>query len=371
MNSAEWLPKRRERETRPRTHQCCSPTQAEHHQGVSPDLLTCQNVCVYCPSRPARVLGAHILCASPYFLVLALWSSTPAQAGQTVVVAVFDIEDPAAAPETIEAFSDYIATKIAASRAFQLVPRGDVKRRLAMQKADSYRACYDAACQLEIGKELAAEAVLSTRVSRIDDHCIVTMKLFDLRAATGIAAGSAEGPCATVSILGLISSACGQVVGARSNDRAAESHQVFGATFLPLTVEDRDRLGLPYGVRGVRVGPVGPGAFREAGMAEHDIVTGVTFIVPGGRVQHRSFDRLESLAELGLHSESKYGRCQTINCLFKFKVLRHGRALSIRVDLNHAATTGTSAQTTPAVDRRPFSHQRVQPLPVEQRPGRQ
>lgn len=269
-------------------------------------------------------------------IVAAAALASPGAHASKPVVAVFDIRDSESTPEAIEVFSDYVATKMTASGGFQLVPRGDLKARLAQQKAASYRACYDDACQLEIGKELAAEAVLSTRISRIDDHCIVTMKLFDLRAATAIAAGTAEGPCSTVSMLGLLGAACNQIGGSRGAKRDLRSVQIYGVTFLPLTVDDKDRLGIAYGIRGIRVGDVEPGVFQAAGLVEKDVVTGVSFIVPGRQAERWRLETLNDLDRLGLDSGT-LGRCRRSNCMFKFTIVRRRQTRSLRVDFKGAA----------------------------------
>mgnify|MGYP000334928875 CR=1 FL=1 len=47
------------------------------------------------------------------------------------------------------------------------VSEGQVLDRLNQLKRASYRACYDAACQIELGKALAAQKVLAAAIESI------------------------------------------------------------------------------------------------------------------------------------------------------------------------------------------------------------
>ncbi len=113
------------------------------------------------------------------------------------VVAVFDVEltrvslNGAAAG----ALTGFLTARLAASGLYDVVPREQVKARLATQKAASKSACYDEACQLEIGKELAAEKSLATGILKLGDECIATLTLYDLRRATTDRAVTARGGC--------------------------------------------------------------------------------------------------------------------------------------------------------------------------------
>lgn len=118
-------------------------------------------------------------------------------AGKAVIIAVFNIEDRGAklAKATLLRLSDYLAVKIAATGAYQVIPRDKLKERLVRQKRSSYKQCYAQSCQIEIGKELAAQKSLSTMVVKLGSKCNVTSVLYDLRKAASEGGASASGRC--------------------------------------------------------------------------------------------------------------------------------------------------------------------------------
>lgn len=68
----------------------------------------------------------------------------------------------------------------------RLIPGAEVHEALERERAASYRPCVDDACQLELGRQLAAGVVLRTTVVRIDDRCTVSAIPFDLRTNTAL-----------------------------------------------------------------------------------------------------------------------------------------------------------------------------------------
>jgi len=78
---------------------------------------------------------------------------------------------------------------------YQVVPRDQLKKRLVAQKANSYRRCYERSCQIEIGKELAAQKTLATQVIKLGSKCGITGTLFDLKRAAAERAATVRGGC--------------------------------------------------------------------------------------------------------------------------------------------------------------------------------
>lgn len=122
-------------------------------------------------------------------------SSKPAE--PKAILAVFGVEVSGInMPQVaLERLSDYLAVLLAESGSFKVVPRDQIRSRLGQQKVDSYRSCYDQACQIEIGRELAAEKTLSPKIIRIGDRCSVTMVVYDLRTSTTDLASRQIGGC--------------------------------------------------------------------------------------------------------------------------------------------------------------------------------
>src|SRR5262245_60177125 len=92
------------------------------------------------------------------------------------VVAVFEIADPTvkkkADLETIHQLTEYLSGQIAEGGRYRVVPSDDLHRLLLEQKKDSFSSCFDEACQIEIGKALAAEKSLSTQIIHLGSSCI-------------------------------------------------------------------------------------------------------------------------------------------------------------------------------------------------------
>src|SRR5688572_10181461 len=102
----------------------------------------------------------------------ALLALVPAAPDKSVI-AVFEIIDVTArfTPIELEQLTDYFTTSLAKTSVFEVVPKASVKEALDKQKAESYKACYDESCQIEIGRELAAQKSVVTRIIQVGTRC--------------------------------------------------------------------------------------------------------------------------------------------------------------------------------------------------------
>jgi hypothetical protein len=134
---------------------------------------------------------------SSALLLLASAIATRAAAESRPVVAVFDVEVQRVKlqRDAIAALSDYLATQIAETGAYQIVPRDELKKRLSTQKEASYKSCYAESCQIEVGKELAAEKSVAARILKLGSSCKITVTLYDLRTSTSERAVTETGGC--------------------------------------------------------------------------------------------------------------------------------------------------------------------------------
>ncbi|MCK6544555.1 hypothetical protein L6R52_01670 [Myxococcota bacterium] len=105
-----------------------------------------------------------------------------AEAAERPVMAVFQLEDRSKklAAETLDQLTDYVAARVTETGHFRVVPRSELRARLAESKADSFRTCVDESCQIQLGKAVAAQKSLSTRMIRAGATCALTMTLYDL-----------------------------------------------------------------------------------------------------------------------------------------------------------------------------------------------
>ena len=128
----------------------------------------------------------------------ALFLSTTADAGEPLpVLAVFPIQDSAGRldEKALSQLTDYLTVLVAASGRFTIVPRTDLETALREKKADSYKQCVDQDCQIETGREVAAQKVCQTQIVKLGDQCAVTTTIYDLRAGASEKAAVAKGGC--------------------------------------------------------------------------------------------------------------------------------------------------------------------------------
>jgi len=113
------------------------------------------------------------------------------------IVIVFDIEAKAGAitAEEIDQLTNYLSGRMAEGNVFQVIPRTQLKERLTSQKKDSYQACYDQKCQLDIGRELAAEKSLATEILKVGSQCAIVTMLYDLKLAVTDRSSTVKGGC--------------------------------------------------------------------------------------------------------------------------------------------------------------------------------
>jgi hypothetical protein len=152
------------------------------------------------PKLPALItaLFAASLIAQPYAI-----------AGDKVVVAVFDVEAKGVplSPEVLSRLGSYVASRVAGSDGYSVVSEEQIHQQIEARKADSYKDCYDQSCQIEIGKELAAQKSLATSLLKLGSNCVASLTLFDLRTAATERAATVEGGCAEDEVVGSLKSA--------------------------------------------------------------------------------------------------------------------------------------------------------------------
>lgn len=122
---------------------------------------------------------------------------------QRPIVAVFDLADNKHKLDatTMGELAEYLATQLTATGRYRTVPRSQLRRRLGKEKRQGYKACFDEACQIELGKAMAAQKSLATKIIRVGKICTLTSVLYDLKTETSERAATTEGPCSTEGLL--------------------------------------------------------------------------------------------------------------------------------------------------------------------------
>jgi hypothetical protein len=116
------------------------------------------------------------------------------------VVAVMDVacKSPELSHETVSALGDQLRVFLA-QRGLRVVDRGaqEAALRSLVQEAKqkSYATCVDDACQIPLGKALAASHILRSGLVRFGSTCAANGELIDLRTEVTVAAASARSDC--------------------------------------------------------------------------------------------------------------------------------------------------------------------------------
>jgi formylglycine-generating enzyme required for sulfatase activity len=159
-----------------------------------------------------RASGVSIVVGVLAFYLSPDGSATLAQ--ERSIVAVFDLEVKGIELDggTVDRLTDYLGSLLA-SKGYQVVPRSQIKDRLVAAKTDSYKDCYDQSCQIDIGKELAAQKSLASQVLKLGKKCKVTVNLFDLKKSASEGAGTASGECGEDEVVESLERAVGNLFG--------------------------------------------------------------------------------------------------------------------------------------------------------------
>jgi len=135
--------------------------------------------------------------------VLVVLGANPggAMAKEKPIIALFDIEDQGSGlnQEQLARLTQYLAVHLA-EKGYQIIPRDQIRKRILELKKESYKSCYDQACQVELGRELAAQVSVSSKIIRIGDQCNMTATFYDLRRAATSRAASVKGECSEASL---------------------------------------------------------------------------------------------------------------------------------------------------------------------------
>jgi len=124
-------------------------------------------------------------------VLVSLLATAPVWGANVPIVAVFQIENKGGklSAQAIDSLTDVLANTFAREGNYKIIPPDQVKDRLVAQKKKSFAQCYDQACQIEMGRELAADKVLAAQVHQIGNRCVFTATLYDLASATVEKAG--------------------------------------------------------------------------------------------------------------------------------------------------------------------------------------
>jgi hypothetical protein len=119
------------------------------------------------------------------------------------ILAVFDIQDASHgfSEQGMDQLTEYLAASLAKGGAFRVVPRDQLRTRIVQEKTESYKQCFDQSCQIDLGKAVAAQKSLATKILRVGDNCAITATMFDLKTETTEKAASVRTTCSENSLM--------------------------------------------------------------------------------------------------------------------------------------------------------------------------
>lgn len=132
---------------------------------------------------------------------------------ETRIVALFDIEDMTGklSARDRQQLTEYLSSNIAEGGRFQVIPSSQLKARLVEKKKESYKGCYDQKCQIEIGRELAAQKTLATKVLKVGSRCAVVITLYDLKKAATERSANVKGGCSVDALVSALEQAAKKI----------------------------------------------------------------------------------------------------------------------------------------------------------------
>ncbi len=130
--------------------------------------------------------------------LLGLW---PAYGAEKPVLAVMEVEDRSGKfnQDQLDGATDILRAALAATHHFLVVDRGrqEEKRQalLARLKRESHDPCYDEQCKIELGRNLAADTLLTCRVTALGKTCAFSCEMVPLDRAVADAGGLDKFDC--------------------------------------------------------------------------------------------------------------------------------------------------------------------------------
>jgi hypothetical protein len=102
------------------------------------------------------------------------------------VVAVFEVQfENLNLPKALQVrLTKLVTQEIGLDGVFQVMPPGDIQRALQAQQVESYKSCYDERCQIELGRQLSANKLLTALILKSGTRCRISASLYDLQKQT-------------------------------------------------------------------------------------------------------------------------------------------------------------------------------------------
>lgn len=170
------------------------------------------------PARLALTLDAMVRRAPAVVALAQKTDNAPKVAAapplSSAVVAVMGLAPGAAGISEADALqlNDYLAARTTEILGWQTVPRARLQENIRETKKESYQDCYDESCQIELGRAVAADKLLVSKLLKTDAGCVLSLSVYDLKTEASERAASAKSGCTLAEWVKAIDESLGRMV---------------------------------------------------------------------------------------------------------------------------------------------------------------
>jgi hypothetical protein len=134
-----------------------------------------------------------------------------------IILAVFDVQDASGKidAKTLNQITEYLAGQVTEVAGYRVIPRNQLRSRITEEKKTGYNKCFDEMCQIELGKALAAQKSLATKLLKIGSACAISSTLYDLKTETTEKAASVRTNCSENGLMDGIEKIAQQLAGVK------------------------------------------------------------------------------------------------------------------------------------------------------------
>ncbi len=235
-----------------------------------------------------RGFGCNLTALAAMLVVLL---STAAEArGPRLAVFELELRRVRLSAEGARILRDYLSDRLAATGRYRVVPGDKTRSALNREQLRSQSNCFAKSCQIRIGRALAADRSLSTRVMRIGRRCTVTATLYNLETQVTEKGASAKGGCGEEALQGAIEKVVRELTGGGGASQPVDPGP--GPSSSGPVVSGGEvtraaaRLIVRVTPRSARVNVTGPGGYSSTGggnWERSDLKPGTYEVVAGAR----------------------------------------------------------------------------------------
>ena len=178
--------------------------------------------------------------------LLACLSLCPSQvaAQDKPIVAVQEIDDDSGSLRSADLASstDYLRATLIQTGVYSVVDRGRQEAKkdqiVKQMKRESQDPCYDEKCRIELGRALAADTLLSCRVSKLGRTCLLSCEMIPLEKEVSDRAGTAKFACGPDGVVGAVEEVVRELAGSSRTYQPVRGRKTHPAPLDPVMTDE-------------------------------------------------------------------------------------------------------------------------------------